>query len=96
MLTDQNQRRFSIDKNAYLVDKAHPSHCRKYKYHGDPNDSYSDIRRSTVWQGIRRLTPKLIVGSEASTIRHYLGCMLVAVLEASQLNTLDWGMTSPG
>src|ERR1700730_1625506 len=90
MLADQNHRRFSIDKNSCIVDKAFPSHHRrKYKYYGDPNDSDSDIRRNLLWQGIRRLLPKLIVGSKASTIRHCFGYMLLAALEASQLNTLD-------
>jgi hypothetical protein len=90
MLTDQNHRRFSIDKNSCVVDKAFPNHHRrKYKYYGDPNDSDSDIRRTLLWQGIRRLLPKLIVGSKASTIRHHFGYMLLAALEASQLNTLD-------
>jgi hypothetical protein len=85
MLADQNHRRFSIDKNPCVVDKAFPSHHRrKYKYYGDPNDSDSDIRRNLLWQGIRRLLPKLIVGSKASTIRHYFGYMLLAALEASQ------------
>ena len=89
MVTEQSQRRFSIDNNSYVVDKAHPNQVKKFKYDDNPKDSDSEIRRCMLGQGIERLLPKLIVGSEASSIRHHLGDMLLATLETSQLNSQD-------
>ena len=56
MLT--NHRRFSIDKNSCVVDKAFPNHhWRKYKYYGDPNDSDSDIRRNFCGKALDACCP---------------------------------------
>ena len=64
MSTDQTHRRFIVDENQNVVDRAYPGNGRKYKYYGDPSDSDSDIRGSIFGRGIRRLLPKLIVGSK--------------------------------
>jgi hypothetical protein len=89
MVTNHDQRRFSIDKHGYIVDKAYPGSHRKYKYRGVPSESDTYIRRNILWRGISRLLPKLIVSSKAETRRHDFVNMLCAAVEASQLNTLD-------
>jgi hypothetical protein len=89
MSADKTQRRFSIDENHNVVDKAYPRHGRNHKYYGDPNDSDLDIRLSILGRGIRRLVPKLIVGSKASRIGTYFEDMMVSAIKASQLNSLD-------
>jgi hypothetical protein len=89
MSADRTQRRFSIDKDRNIVDNAYPRHSGNHKYYGDPNDSDLDIRLSILRRGIRRLLPKLIVGSKASRIRACSEDMVVSAIKASQLNSLD-------
>jgi hypothetical protein len=89
MIPDHKQRRFNVDKNCYVIDKAYPASRGKYKYRVDPSYSDSEIRGTILWQGIRRLLRKLIVGCGASEIRLHLGYMLVAAIDASQLGALD-------
>jgi hypothetical protein len=89
MVVNDQQRRFILDDRSYIIDKANLADIRKYKYHGEPNDSDKDIRRYLLRRRLNRLVLKLIVGPEARTVRQSLVNMLLAVIEASQLNKLD-------
>jgi hypothetical protein len=89
MVVNDQQRRFILDGRGYVVDKANLADIRKYKYHGEPNHSDKDIRRYLLRRRLNHLVLKLIVGPEARTVRQSLLNMLLAVIEASQLNKLD-------
>jgi hypothetical protein len=89
MSTDQTNRRFIVGDNRNVVDRAYPRNGRKYKYYGDPSDSDSDIRVSIFAREIRRLLPKLIVGSKGRPIRWSLANMIDAAIRPSQINSSD-------
>jgi len=89
MVANDQQRRFGLDDRGYITDKANPGDGKKYKYHGEPNPSDKDVRGYILRRRLKHLVRKLIVGSKAEHVRRSLVAMLLAAIEASQLNSLD-------
>jgi hypothetical protein len=88
MDTKNQERRFRLDKQGYIIDNLNLGNSGKYEYAGR-NDSDIEFRRHILWIRLDDLVPKLIVGPNARKLRDSLVKLLLAVIEASQLNTLD-------
>jgi hypothetical protein len=88
MVTKNQKHRFRLDNNGFVIDNLNAKNSRKYEYAG-PGDSDIEFRRHILRRRLDDLVTKLIFGPNVFTIRLSLVDMLLAVIEASQLNTLD-------
>jgi hypothetical protein len=88
MLAKNPKRRFNLDNKSYIIDNLNPQNSGKY-YYPDAKESDFEFRRHILWGRLEDLVRKLIVGPNARKIRNSLVEMLIAVIEVSQLNTLD-------
>jgi hypothetical protein len=88
MVTKSQKRRFMLASNGFIIDNLNPKNSRKYEFAG-PGNSDTELRRDILRRRLDDLATKLIVGPDAFTARLSLWKILLAVIEASELNTLD-------
>jgi hypothetical protein len=88
MVTKNQKHRFKLDSNGFVTDNLNAKNSNKYEYAG-PGNSDAELRRYILRRRLDDLATKLIVGPDAFTARFSLWKILLAVIEASELNTLD-------
>jgi hypothetical protein len=89
MATANQNRRFSLDEEGFVIDHANLENSGRYMYRGDCKDPDTDFRRHLLRLRLDELVSKLIARPNARKARDSLAHMLLAAIEASQLNTLD-------
>ena len=73
------KRRFSLDDQGYLVNKANPATNEKYRYHGDDLKDDRDGRYYLLYRRLRKLVSRLFVNNRS---REEYNCGEYTLLEA--------------